>query len=71
MLLEYMYSVIVKNDLPWYTYTGKKHSCMLSLCVGILYEDGTIANEPSIQRLAEVALAYAKAGNDAFVFNFF
>ena len=70
MLLEYMYSVnIVKYDLPWYTY--KKHSCMLFLCVGILYEDGTIANECSIQRLAEVALAYAKAGNYTFIFNFF
>ena len=30
--------------------------------VGILNKDGTIDNEKSIQRLAEVALAYAKAG---------
>lgn len=30
--------------------------------VGILCEDGTINNEASIQRLAEVSLAYAKAG---------
>ncbi|XP_002741486.1 delta-aminolevulinic acid dehydratase-like [Saccoglossus kowalevskii] len=29
---------------------------------GILYEDGTINNTASIQRLAEVSLAYAKAG---------
>ncbi|XP_033108188.1 delta-aminolevulinic acid dehydratase-like [Anneissia japonica] len=29
---------------------------------GILYEDGTINNEASIKRLAEVALAYAQAG---------
>ncbi|NWY58721.1 HEM2 dehydratase, partial [Chionis minor] len=29
---------------------------------GILREDGTIQNELSCQRLAEVALAYAKAG---------
>jgi len=29
---------------------------------GILYEDGTINNAPSIKRLAEVAVSYAKAG---------
>ena len=33
------------------------------LPVGILYEDGTINNADSISRLAEVAVAYAKAGN--------
>ena len=29
---------------------------------GILYDDGSINNEESVQRLAEVSLAYAKAG---------
>jgi len=32
------------------------------LLLGILYEDGTIDNDASIKRLAEVAVAYAKAG---------
>ncbi|PVU93455.1 hypothetical protein BB561_003268 [Smittium simulii] len=31
---------------------------------GIFYEDGTINNEKSVQRLAQIALAYAKAGAD-------
>lgn len=31
-------------------------------CTGILRGNGTIDNEASIQRLAEVAVAYAKAG---------
>ena len=30
--------------------------------VGILNEDGSINNAPSIKRLAEVAVAYARAG---------
>ncbi len=34
---------------------------------GILYEDGSINNAASIQRLAEVSLAYAKAGVLFFV----
>ena len=34
----------------------------LCVCVGILYEDGSINNALSIERLAEVAVAYAKAG---------
>lgn len=29
---------------------------------GFLRSDGTIDNEPSIERLAEIAVAYAKAG---------
>jgi len=29
---------------------------------GILHDDGTLDNEASIKRLAEVAVAYAKAG---------
>ena len=33
---------------------------------GILRADGSIENAPSIQRLAEVALAYAKAGQSKF-----
>ena len=35
----------------------------MCVCVaGILNEDGSINNAPSIKRLAEVAVAYAKAG---------
>lgn len=44
--------------------------CDVCLCAytdhghcGILYKDGTINNEASIQRLAEVAFSYAKAGS--------
>lgn len=40
-------------------------SCLLPdsfFLAGILREDGTIQNEASCQRLAEVALAYAQAG---------
>jgi len=46
-------SLVISSDAStnmWYLFTG------------ILCEDGTIDNEPSIQRLAEVALNYAKAG---------
>ena len=32
------------------------------LRIGVLYDDGTINNEASTERLAEVAAAYAKAG---------
>lgn len=39
--------------------------CVTQVCFpGILREDGTIQNELSCQRLAEVALAYAKAGGE-------
>ena len=37
-------------------------SVRVSLSEGILNEDGSINNGPSIRRLAEVAVAYAKAG---------
>lgn len=41
-------------------------SARLQVCpLGILREDGTIQNEISCQRLAEVALAYAKAGEQS------
>jgi len=35
-------------------------TCLFS---GILHDDGTIDNKASIKRLAEVAVAYAKAGS--------
>ena len=38
-----------------------RYSCF-SLIQGILNDDGTINNAASTQRLAEVSLAYAKAG---------
>ena len=44
-------------------------ACDVCLCeytshghCGILFEDGAINNTPSVQRLAEVAVSYAKAG---------
>ncbi|XP_070581877.1 delta-aminolevulinic acid dehydratase-like [Ptychodera flava] len=50
-------------------FPGLVIACDVCLCpytdhghCGILYEDGTINNTASIQRLAEVSLAYAKAG---------
>ena len=38
------------------------HISTLSSLSGILYDDGSINNTASIERLGEVALAYAKAG---------
>ena len=40
---------------------------VVSMVAGILNEDGTINNEPSIKRLAEVAVAYGKAGKKSLV----
>ena len=44
-------------------------ACDVCLCpytdhghCGVLYEDGTINNKASIERIADVALAYAQAG---------
>lgn len=48
-------SLLIACDLCLCAYTSHGHC-------GILREDGTIQNEASCQRLAEVALAYAKAG---------
>lgn len=38
-----------------------------NLPVGILNDDGTLNNDASCLRLAEVALAYAQAGNPCFL----
>ena len=38
------------------------HSLSNINIAGILNEDGTLDNDASIQRLAEVALSYAQAG---------
>ncbi|KAH9265184.1 hypothetical protein BASA83_011267 [Batrachochytrium salamandrivorans] len=48
-------SVLVACDLCLCAYTSHGHC-------GILHADGSIDNHPSIDRLAEVALNYAKAG---------
>jgi hypothetical protein len=49
---------------------GVHNFCLLRplnfIFAGTLFEDGTINNEPSIKRLAEVSLAYAKAGWSLF-----
>ncbi|KFP41023.1 Delta-aminolevulinic acid dehydratase, partial [Chlamydotis macqueenii] len=47
--------LLIACDICLCPYTSHGHC-------GILREDGTIQNETSCQRLAEVALAYAKAG---------
>ncbi|XP_064616566.1 delta-aminolevulinic acid dehydratase-like [Liolophura sinensis] len=50
-------------------FPGLLLACDLCICpytshghCGILFEDGTVHNEASISRLAEIAVAYAKAG---------
>ncbi|XP_043230025.1 delta-aminolevulinic acid dehydratase-like [Amphibalanus amphitrite] len=50
-------SLLIACDVCLCPYTSHGHC-------GILHEDGTINNPPSIARLAEVALAYAQAGAD-------
>lgn len=54
-LREVFPELLIMCDVCLCAYTDHGHC-------GILYEDGTINNEASIGRLAEVALAYAKAG---------
>ncbi|KFW68737.1 Delta-aminolevulinic acid dehydratase, partial [Pygoscelis adeliae] len=49
--------LLIACDVCLCPYTSHGHC-------GILREDGTIQNEISCQRLAEVALAYAKAGEE-------
>lgn len=47
-------------------------SCCVSFFKGILNDDGTLNNDASCLRLAEVALAYARAGKSVlFFFCFF
>jgi porphobilinogen synthase len=50
-------------------FPGLYIACDVCLCeytshghCGVLHEDGTINTEPSVVRIAEVAVAYAKAG---------
>ncbi|XP_009324665.1 PREDICTED: delta-aminolevulinic acid dehydratase [Pygoscelis adeliae] len=50
--------LLIACDVCLCPYTSHGHC-------GILREDGTIQNEISCQRLAEVALAYAKAGEES------
>ena len=47
--------LLVACDVCLCPYTSHGHC-------GILYPDGTINNSASIERIADVALAYAKAG---------
>ncbi|OMH80968.1 Delta-aminolevulinic acid dehydratase [Zancudomyces culisetae] len=56
----------IKNKWP-----GLHVACDVCLCeytshghCGILYADGTINNEASVKRLAQVAVTYAEAGAD-------
>ena len=50
-------SLYVACDVCLCEYTSHGHC-------GVLNEDGTINTLPSVERLADVALAYAKAGAD-------
>lgn len=50
--------LLVACDVCLCPYTDHGHC-------GILNPDGTINNPPSIERLADVALAYAMAGNNS------
>jgi len=40
---------------------------MTHLFLGILYDDGTMDNDASIKRLAEITVAYAAAGIVAYI----
>ncbi|CDR98685.1 probable porphobilinogen synthase [Sporisorium scitamineum] len=48
-------SLYIATDVCLCEYTSHGHC-------GILHDDGTINNQPSVERLAEVAVNYAKAG---------
>lgn len=48
-------SLYIATDVCLCEYTSHGHC-------GILHADGTINNQPSVERLAEVAVNYAKAG---------
>ncbi|KAL5011513.1 hypothetical protein ScPMuIL_010064 [Solemya velum] len=54
-LREWFPDLVIAADVCLCPYTCHGHC-------GILYEDGTINNIASIQRLGEIAVAYAKAG---------
>ena len=54
--MELFPDLLVACDVCLCPYTDHGHC-------GILNQDGTINNPPSIERLADVALAYAIAGN--------
>ena len=47
--------IYIATDVCLCEYTSHGHC-------GLLHEDGTINTEPSVQRIAEVAVNYAKAG---------
>lgn len=54
-LREHFPSLYIATDVCLCEYTSHGHC-------GILFEDGTVNNEDSTKRLADVAVAYAKAG---------
>ena len=61
MIVHVYICITVPVFFPTLSFDQLSPHCVLP--VGVLYEDGTIDNEASISRLAEVAVAYAKAGN--------
>lgn len=55
LLREWFPNLLIACDVCLCPYSKHGHC-------GILHADGTINNEPSIKRIAEVAVSYAKAG---------
>lgn len=55
MLRQWFPDLLIAADVCLCPYTCHGHC-------GILYEDGTLNNEASIARLAEISVSYAKAG---------
>ena len=59
-LREWFPDLLVACDVCLCPYTCHGHC-------GVLNEDGTINNKESIKRLAEISLAYAKAGKSYYL----
>lgn len=59
LLRNWFPTLVIACDVCLCPYTNHGHC-------GILNSDGTIDNQPSIKRIADIAVAYAKAGKDKF-----
>lgn len=59
MLRKWFPDLVIACDVCLCPYTNHGHC-------GILYDDGTINNKESINRIAEIAVSYAKAGEIIF-----
>lgn len=61
LLRKWFPNLVIACDVCLCPYTSHGHC-------GILNSDGTINNQPSIKRIAEIAVSYAKAGIMKIVF---